>query len=328
MIISRAPVRVSIGGGGTDLPFFYPEFGGDLIASAIDKYIYVTVSERKFRDHLRIAYSKTENIKSIDEIENSRVKAALRFLDIKDILEISTISDVPKESGLGSSSAFLVALLKALHAHKKEDVPNKVLAEEACRIEIVVLKEPIGKQDQYVSTFGGINHLNINKVGQVAISPISISHEEIRGLEENLYMFYTKIQRSASEVISDQTKNALDNQEKMMLMKEIKNIGFEIKKSLEKGNLRRFGEWMNVHWETKKKMSEKMSNPQIDKWYQIALKNGALGGKIMGAGGGGFFLFYCEKNGREFIKALESTGLKYVPFRFDFDGCKILFNGK
>jgi D-glycero-alpha-D-manno-heptose-7-phosphate kinase len=328
MIISRAPVRISIAGGGTDLPFFYPKFGGDMIISTIDKYIYVTVCERKFRKEFRIAYSKTENVKTIDEIENNRVREALKLLNIKEPMEISSISEVPGKSGLGSSSAFLIALLKALHTYKKEHISNKILAEEACKIEIDILGEPIGKQDQYASAHGGVNNLNIGKTGQANISSIDISDTVIRGLEENLYMFYTGIQRSASEIIQDQTKKALNDEEKMNLMKEIKIIGQEIKKCLEEGNLRRFGEWLNIHWETKKKMSEKMSTPQIDSWYKIALKNGALGGKIMGAGGGGFFLFYCEKNGQQFIKAMKEEGLEYVPFKFDFDGPKILFDGK
>jgi len=324
MIISRAPVRVPIGGGGTDLPFFFANHGSDLITSAIDKYIYVFVSERKFHDEFRIAYSKTENVKTVGEIENTRVKAALQLLEITKPLEISTVSEVPGQSGLGSSSTFLVALLKALHEYKREHISHKILAEEACKIEIETLNEPIGKQDQYASAFGGVNHLNISKTGNVIVSPLNISQDTIRGLEENLYMFYTGIQRSASEVLQDQAKKAVSNEEKVEFMKEIKQIGIEIKKCLETGNIRRFGEWMNMHWEVKKKMSDKISNPQIDKWYETAIQNGALGGKIMGAGGGGFFLFYCEKNGQFFLKAMESAGLKYVPFRFDFDGCKII----
>ena len=326
MIIARAPVRISIGGGGTDLPFFYPQFGGDLITGAIDKYIYVTVSQRKFQEKYRIAYSKTEIVDSVDQIENDRVREAIKLLDIKPHLEISTVSEVPGKSGLGSSSSFLIAVLKALHAFQKEEVSNKVLAEEACKIEIETLKEPIGKQDQYASAFGGINHLNISKNGQIIVSPINISDSIIRGMEENLYLFYTKIQRDASEVLKDQTERAVSDEEKMNCMKEIKKIGMEIKRCLESGNLRRFGEWMNIHWETKKKMSTKMTSPKINDWYNLALKNGALGGKIMGAGGGGFFMFYCEKDGQQFVRKMEEYGLKYVPFRFDLDGGKTIFN--
>ncbi len=328
MIITRTPLRISIGGGGTDLPFFYPTYGAEMITGAVDKYIYVTVSERKFRDTHRIAYAKTEEVKSIDQIENDRVREALKLLDITKPIEISTVSELPGKAGLGGSSAFLVGLLKALHAFKKEHVSNKILAEEASQIEIDILGEPIGKQDQYAAAFGGLNHLCISKIGQVSVSPLNITADIIRGLEDHLYMFFTGIERSASEVIKDQTKNVLSSEDKLNEMLEIKKIGQEIKKSLESGNLRRFGEWMNIHWETKKKMSNKMSNAQIDKWYQSAIQNGALGGKIMGAGGGGFFLFYSEKNGPEFIKAMEKEGLQFVPSRFDFDGTKVIFDGK
>jgi len=328
MIISRAPVRISIGGGGTDLPFFYPKFGGDLITSSINRYIYVTVSERQFYNEFRITYSKTENIEKVDEIENDRVRESLKLLNINTPLEISVVSEVPGKSGLGSSSCFLIALLKALHTYKKESVSDKTLAEEACKIEIGILKEPIGKQDQYASSYGGLNHLSISRTGQANLSPLNLSHETIRGLEENLYLFYTNIQRNAKEVIEDQSNNILNDNDKMNLMLEIKKIGNEIKKSLESGNLRRFGKWLNIHWETKKRMSGKMSNSEINKWYELALSKGALGGKIIGAGGGGFLLFYYEKGGQDFIKKMKEKGLKYIPFRFDFDGCKILFDGK
>jgi len=324
MIIARAPVRISLGGGGTDLPFFFANEGGELVSAAIDKYIYVSVFERKFHNNFRIAYSKTENVDSVDKIENDRVREALKLLGIRKPLEITTTSEVPGRSGLGSSSAFLVALLKALYTYKNESVSNKTLAEDACKIEIEILNEPIGKQDQYVAAFGGIINLNISKTGNVVVSPLNLSPDIIRGLEENLYMFFTGIQRSSSQVLKDQRRKVLSNEAKLNYMREIKKIGIEIKKSLESGNLRRFGEWLNVHWEIKKKMSNKISNPQIDKWYEIALKNGAIGGKIMGAGGGGFFLFYCEKSGKDFIKAMEKSGLKYVPIRFDLDGCKII----
>lgn len=328
MIITKTPLRLSIGGGGTDLPFFYPKFGGELITAAVDKYIYVTISERKFHNEFRIAYSKTENISSVDKIQNTRVKAALKFLDISKPLEISTISEVPGSSGMGSSSAFLVGLLKALHAYKGESVSSKVLAEEAAKIEIEILNEPIGKQDQYAAALGGINHLKINKEGVVSSSPLNLSYETFRELESNLHMFFTGILRDASDVLREQQKAVLSDSDKLEQMKQIKQIGLEIKEALEKGDIRKFGKWMNLHWETKRKTTSKMSNSQIDKWYEVAMKNGALGGKIMGAGGGGFFLFYCDTNQGNFIKVMEKEGLKYVPFRFDMDGSKILLDAR
>lgn len=328
MIITKAPFRLPIGGGGTDLPFFYSKYGGQLITAGINKYNYIILEERPFYDEFYIRYSKMEVVKTVEEIQHTRIKAALQYLKIKNPIEITAISDVPAGTGLGSSSTFLVALLKALHIYKKEDISTKKLAEEAADIEINILKEPIGKQDQYASAFGGIMSLSISKKNDVLVSPLSISYDTIKDLENNLHMFYTGIIRSSSEVITDQTKNAVSDQSKMECMKEIKQIGIEIKSALECGNLKRFGEWMNIHWETKKKMSEKMSNPQIDDWYNIALKNGALGGKIMGAGGGGFFIFYCESNVSTFKNAMISKGLKYIHFKFDFDGCKVVFDAK
>jgi D-glycero-alpha-D-manno-heptose-7-phosphate kinase len=326
MIITKTPLRISIGGGGTDLPVFYPKYGASIITSTIDKYIYVMVSGRKFHNDFRIAYSTTENVEKVADIKNTRVKAALELLDIQDPLEISTISEVPGSSGLGSSSAFLVGLLKALHAYKGEHVSAKLLAEEAAKIEIEILGEPIGKQDQYATAYGGFINLSIGKTGNVLVSPLNIKNETLKDLENHLYMFYTGIQRSASEVLKDQAKNVISDGEKLKHMQQIKEIGIEIKNSLESDNTRRFGEWMNVHWETKKKMSGKMTNSQIDNWYEVAMKSGAIGGKIMGAGGGGFLLFYTERKGSEFIKSMQEEGLKFVPFKFDFEGCKIISN--
>jgi len=328
MIITKAPFRLPIGGGGTDLPFFYSKYGGQLVTAGINKYNYIILEERPFYDEFYIRYSKMEVVKTVEEIQHTRIRAALQYLKLRNPIEITAISDVPAGTGLGSSSTFLVALLKALHVYKREEISAKKLAEEAADIEINILKEPIGKQDQYAAAFGGIMSLSISKRNDVLASPLSIPYDTINNLENNLHMFYTGIIRSASEVINDQTRKVVSDQSKMECMKEIKQIGIEIKNALESGNLKRFGEWMNIHWETKKKMSEKMSNQQIDNWYNFALKNGALGGKIMGAGGGGFFIFYCENNVSAFKNAMISQGLKYIPFKFDFDGCKVVFDAK
>lgn len=328
MIITRTPLRLPLGGGGTDLPFFYPKFGGELVTASIDKYVYIIISERKFTDEFKITYSITENVKSVDDIANTRVRAALKFLDIKKPIEILSISEVPGSSGLGSSSAFLVGLLKALHAFKGESVSSKILAEESAKIEIEILKENIGKQDQYASAIGGLTHLKINRDGIINSSPLNISLNILRDLERNLHIFFTGIRRDASEVINDQAKQIESNEEKIQNMVLIKEIGVEIKNCLEKGDLKKFGKLLNLHWETKKKTSKKMSNQKIDEWYDIALKNGALGGKIMGAGGGGFFIFYCDNNIEQFIKKMEEAGLQYIPFRFDMDGSKILFDAR
>jgi len=324
MIITKTPLRLPIGGGGTDLPFFFPLYGGEMVSAAIDKYIYVMVSGRKFHDEIRVSYSKTENVRKVDDLENKRVKAALKLLNINEPLEIATIAEVPGSSGLGSSSSFTVGLLKALHTYKGEMVSSKTLAEEAAKIEIEIIKEPIGKQDQYASALGGINHLKINKDGIVSASPLNLSYETMKNMESSLHMFFTGIQRDSSEVIKDQTASVTKDEDKMESMKQIKQIGIEIKESLERGDLKKFGRLMNLHWETKKKTSSKMSSSKIDRLYDAALKNGALGGKIMGAGGGGFFLFYCDNNPGDFISAMQKEGLKHVPFKFDLDGSKIL----
>jgi D-glycero-alpha-D-manno-heptose-7-phosphate kinase len=328
MIITRAPLRLSIGGGGTDLPFYSSKFGASLVTAALDKYIYIILEKREFYEDFLIRYSKTECVRKVQDIQHTRVKAALEYLDIKDPLEIISIADVPSGTGLGSSSAFLVALLKALHTYKREHVSTKKLAEEACEIEIKILKEPIGKQDQYASAFGGLISLDIDKQENVVVSPLNVSYSTLEQLEQNTLMFYTGIERSASEILADQAKKAESEDSKMNQMHIIKDIGLEIKRALEQGETRKFGQWLNVHWETKKKFSNKMSSSEINKYYEIALRNGALGGKLVGAGGGGFLLLYCEDKKRQLREAMSKLGLKELPFRLDMEGCKVLYEGK
>jgi len=327
MIVTRAPLRLSIGGGGTDLPFYSSKFGTSLVTAAIDKYIYIILERRDFYDEYLIRYSQTEKVKDRKDIKHTRVKAAFEYLDIKEPIEITSIADVPSGTGLGSSSAYLVALLKALHTYKREHISNKKLAEEACDIEINILKEPIGKQDQYASAFGGIINLEIDKLGNVVVSPLNLSYSTLEELEQNTLMFSTGISRAASEILTEQKKQAESDEEKMKQMHIIKDIGSEIKKALEQGETRKFGQWLNVHWETKKKFG-KMSSSDIDKYYETALKNGAIGGKLIGAGGGGFLLFYCEANKRQLREAISKLGLKELLFKFDTEGCKVLYEGR
>ena len=328
MIVVRAPLRISLGGGGTDLPFYSSKFGGSLVSAAIDKYIYIIVEKRDFYDDFFIRYSKTEFAKKVDDIEHTRIKAALKYLDINDPLEITSIADVPAGTGLGSSSTFLVALLKALHIYKREDVSAKKLAEEAADIEINVLGEPIGKQDQYLAAFGDVIHLDIDKKGNVVVSPIDASFSTIEELETNLLLFSTGIKRETSEVLTDQKKNVESDSEKMKQMHLIKEIGEEIKKALENGEAAKVGKWLNVHWEAKKSFSKKMSSSDIDKAYEIGVQNGALGGKIVGAGGGGFLMFYCDNHKPQLRNAMAKLNLKEMPFRFDKEGCKVVYHGK
>ncbi|MEI7719472.1 MAG: galactokinase [archaeon] len=328
MIVVRAPLRIPLGGGGTDLPFYSSKFGGSLVSVAMNKYNYIIIEKRDFYDDFFIRYSKTENVKTVEEIEHSRIKAALQLLNIKEPLEITAISDVPAGTGLGSSGTFLVALLKALHVFKKEDVSNKQLAEEAAHIEMEVLNEPIGKQDQYLASFGGILNLEIKKDGSVMFTPLNVSFSTKEELENNLLLFSTGIKHSTVDVIKDQKKNAESDEDKMNQMNIIKDIGHEIKKCLEDGDTAKVGRWFSAHWDTKKKFSNKMSSDKIDEYYELGLKNGALGGKLVGAGGGGFLLFYCDNNKRQLRQAMEKEGLKELQFKFDLDGCKVLYDGR
>lgn len=328
MIVVKAPLRLPLGGGGTDLPFYSSKFGGNLLSVAINKYNYIIVEKREFYEDFFIRYSKTEIVKKVSDIEHTRIRAALEFLNITDPLEITAVSDVPAGTGLGSSGTFLVALLKALHVYKKEDVSVKRLAEEAAHIEMNILKEPIGKQDQYMASYGGLLNLEIEKKGNVIVSPLNLSISTQEELESNLLLFSTGIKHSAIEVIEDQKKCAETDEEKMKQMGIIKEIGVEIRKCLEEGHPSKVGRWFNAHWETKKRFSKKMSSSKIDSYYEKGLKNGALGGKLVGAGGGGFLLFYCDNNKRMLRKAMEELGLKELLFKFDLEGCKIIYDGK
>jgi D-glycero-alpha-D-manno-heptose-7-phosphate kinase len=326
MIVTRTPVRIPLGGGGTDLPSYYTQYGGFLISAAIDKYIYITLNKR-FEKSIRISYSSTEIVDSAKEIKHPIVREALKLLKIESGIEITSIGDVPSNTGLGTSSAFTVGLLNALHTYKNEKVNAKDLAEEACFLEIELLKEPIGKQDQYLSAYGGVQCLEIDRLGNVKVTPLHLSEDAIDQLESNTLLFYTGIRRSASEVLAPQSKGAsLDNEKVVENMHKIKEIGLKIKKSFEEENLSHFGELLDVHWQTKKNLSSKITQSQIDQWYQIARESGALGGKLMGAGGGGFFLFYCDNGKNGFRRTMEQEGLREMRFRLDWEGSKVLVN--
>ncbi len=329
MIISRAPLRISLGGGGTDLPFYADKFGGSLVTASINRHIYIMIGPRRVEKNIKLNYSQTEVVDKIDDIAHPLIREALKLTGIKEGIEIHSMSDLTSGSGLGSSSAFLVALLNGLHHYNGETVSRYKLAEDASHITMDILKEPCGKQDQYASAFGNLVHLKIATNGKVTVTPINISHENIKKLEKNLMMFYTGFTRSASDVLGDQKKRSEDKKNEADMYNyyhEIKKIGEQSKKCLEKGNLTRFGEWMNIHWELKKNLSNKMSNGKIDEWYTLAMQNGALGGKIIGAGGGGFLLFYVDNNHEKVKQVLEKEGLVYTPFKFDFEGARIIYH--
>ncbi len=329
MILSRAPTRITLGGGGTDLKSYYSKYGGFLIAAAIDKYCSILATKR-FYDSIRLSYSQMEIKDNVDDIEHRIFREALKMLGIEKGIELHSTATVPANSGLGSSSAFTVALLNALHTYKREFITQRQLAEEACSIEIERLGEPIGKQDQYMAAFGGITCLTFEKNGDVLVEPLRISDETLDHLENNLLFFFTGKERSASEILSEQDEKSKKADSKMIQnLHQIKEIGLETRSCLEKGEVDMLGELLHVHWETKKKRSNKISDPFLDECYEIARKNGAAGGKIMGAGGGGFFMFYCANNQKPRVsEALKKMGLRRERFQFDFEGTKILLNTK
>lgn len=329
MIISRAPVRITLGGGGTDLRSYYSKHGGFLIAAAIDRYIFISANKR-FYDSIRLSYSKTEIIDDVSQIKHSIFREAMKVLGIDGGIEIVSIADVPANCGLGTSSSFTVSLLNALHTYKRDFVTQKQLAEEACKIEIDILREPIGKQDQYIAAFGGVTCLTFEKNGEVTVEPLVIPDEALDQLEHNILLFHTGIERSASDILQDQdTRSKQDDQSIIDNLHAIKEIGLQTRKQLENGNVDGFGELLHEHWEMKKKRSNKMSDPFIDECYDNARKNGALGGKIIGAGGGGFFMFYCRgSDAPKLAMAMKKMGLKPMKFQFDFEGAKILINMK
>lgn len=326
MIISRTPLRVPLGGGGTDLVTYSSKHGGFILSAAVNKYIYVTVN-RRFEKSIRISYSKTEIVDAVNEIEHPIVREALKLLGLGEHIEITTVADAPSGSGLGTSGSFAVGLLNALHLFKKEKVTDKVLAEEACKIEIDILKEPIGKHDQYLAAFGGITCLDIARDGSVKEYPLKINSETVGELEHRLVFFYTGMQRKAGEILKEQSSSAGKDEEKALTaLHNIKQIGLEIKDKLEKSELDDFGKLLDEHWKVKKSLSGKISAANIDRWYETALKNGATGGKIMGAGGGGFFMFYCPGNKEKLRGVMKENGLEEIRFSFEPEGSKIILN--
>ncbi len=325
MIISRAPVRISIGGGGTDLPFYCERKGGYLVTAAIDKYIYVFVTPRKFGKKFKITYMQNEFAEGVDKIKNDRVRETLKLLGLTETpLEIVTIGEVPSKSGLGSSSSFTVALLLALYRLKGMIVSKRKLAEDAYLIERKKLGIELGKQDQYAASFGGIIELKISKSGNVRVSPLNISFETVRMLEERLVLFYTGIKRDASQVLSEIKKTVESRKERIRYLDKIKDIGKKAKKYLEKGKLDKYGKLLHLHWELKKKYFPQVTNEWLEKIYETAIQSGSYGGKLIGAGRGGFFLFYISPSLREkFCKKMREMGLKELSFRFDFEGAKV-----
>lgn len=326
MIIARSPLRISLGGGGTDLPSYYREHEGFLIAAAIDKYVYVTVM-RPFAPGIYLKYSELEHVAGIDEVRHRIIREGLRLLRLRTPqIEITTLADIPAGTGLGSSGSFTTALLKALYAHRKRNLHPSELAELACHVEIDLLKEPIGKQDQYIAAYGGLTCFEFRKDGKVEATPLKIGMDTLFDLEDNLLLFFTGFSRSASNILKDQqSRTESSDQQMLQNLHYVKELGLRSKAALESGDAREFGKLMHEHWEHKKRRSGGMSNSRIDEWYELALRNGAVGGKLVGAGGGGFLMFYAEDRNR-LRHTMRAAGLEEVRFRFDFEGTKIVLS--
>lgn len=324
MIIVRSPLRISLGGGGTDLPSYYRDHSGFLIAAAIDKYVYITLHQT-FIKELIVKYSKLERVSSIDEIEHPIIREALKYVGMEDPhLEITSMADIPAGTGLGSSGSFTTALLKVLHTLKNNLIHPRELAEEACHIELNLLQEPIGKQDQYIAAYGGITCFRFLPNNQVEAWPLKLNQETLYNLEDNLLLFFTGYSRMASKILREQDDRSKEKDRDMIAnLHFVKELGLQSKDALESGNLHTFAELMNVHWEHKKQRSNNMSNSHIDEWYEIARKNGALGGKMIGAGGGGFLMFYAEDK-IKLRQSMREAGLQEVRFRFDFGGTQVV----
>ena len=325
MIITSSPLRISLGGGGTDLPSYYREHAGFVISAAIDKYVYITLHQ-SFAAGLIVRYSKMEKVSAVDEIEHPIVREALRLVGIDGHphLEITSMADIPAGTGLGSSGSFTTALLRALHCLHRNSVPPRDLAEQACHIELDLLHEPIGKQDQYIAAIGGITCFTFHPDGRVDAEPLRLSPETLNTLEDNLMLFFTGFTRSASGILKDQDSRSKRKDPHMLdNLHFIKGIAFESKSAMERGDLRCFARLMHEHWEHKKRRTEGMSNSEIDSFYELGRANGALGGKLIGAGGGGFLMFYTEDKTR-LRRVMIEAGLREVRFRFDFGGSQVL----
>lgn len=327
MIITRTPFRITLGGGGTDLPSYYEKYGGFIFSFALNKYMFITV-KRPFADRLiRLKYNISETVEKLPELKHDIARECLTKLNIIDSIDVVSMADIPAGSGLGSSSSYTVGLLNALHTMKRDYIPLHDLAEEACDIEMYRLNKPMGKQDQYLATFGGFSVLEIDTQGNVKVRRAKISGSTIEGLNRNLLLFYTGVQRKNIDILGRQSQSTERNEKDVVnALHYIKESGYKILDIVESGNITELGHMFDEHWKYKKRLAKGITNPHFDEIYEIAKKNGALGGKITGAGGGGFFLFYCEENQSKLRKAMKDAGLKEMRFDFDYEGTKVLVN--
>jgi D-glycero-alpha-D-manno-heptose-7-phosphate kinase len=324
MIIGRSPLRISLGGGGTDLPSYYEKHGGFVLSAAITQYVYVTCQLTPLKEML-FRYSQIERVKTVDEIRHPIIREALKLTGVNaPNLEITSIADIPAGTGLGSSGSFTTCLLKVLYKQKRHFIHPRDLAEMACHIELNLLKEPIGKQDQYIAAFGGLTAFDFRPDGSVDATPLNAPDEIIDLLEDNLVMVSTGFYRTAATVLKEQDDRSKQNDQAMVdNLHYVRDLGYRSREAIERGNLAHFGELMHEHWLHKKKRSSLMSNADIDRWYELARANGAIGGKVIGAGGGGFLLFYTEEK-TKLRAVLKREGLMEIKLGFDYEGTKII----
>jgi D-glycero-alpha-D-manno-heptose-7-phosphate kinase len=324
MIIARSPLIITLGGGGTDLPSYYRDHEGFLVSAAIDKYVYVNVM-RPFTEGIFLKYSQLEHVEKIDEVKHPIIREAMQLLGFKTPqVEITTLADIPAGTGLGSSGSFTTALLKALYTHRKRHLHQEELAELACHIEIDKLGEPVGKQDQYIAAVGGVTCFTFHKDDKVTATPLGLDMDTMFDLEDNLLLFFTGFSRSASGILKDQNVKSQQNDGEMLKnLHYVKVLGYLSRDALIDGNTQLFGELMHEHWEHKKRRSGGMSNPQIDEWYELGMRNGAVGGKLVGAGGGGFLMFMARDRNK-LRHAMTNAGLEEVRFKFEFEGAKVV----
>jgi D-glycero-alpha-D-manno-heptose-7-phosphate kinase len=324
MIMTRTPLRISLGGGGTDLPSYYREFGGFVLSAAISKYVYITVN-RSFLPGYFLKYSETEHAENRSEIRHRLFREAIEMHDVPGPLELVSLADVPAGTGLGSSGTFLVGLMHALHAHKREPVTPELLAREAVDVEMNRLAEPVGKQDHYIAAYGGLLCQEYHQDGGVAVAPLKIADQALRELRDSLMLFFVGRTRSAATLLADQKSRSEARDEAMLEgLHFAKQLGMEIRSLLESGCTTEFGRLMHEHWLRKRGRSAGMTSSRIDELYDLARsEGGAAGGKLVGAGGGGFFLFFTEDR-RRLRDVMTRAGLSEMDFTFDFDGSVVL----
>jgi len=323
MIITRTPFRISFVGGGSDMDAFYARYPGAVLSTSINKYMYISSHRFFFTGQVRVKYSETETVNHIDELKHPLLRETMRKTGVTSGIEISSIADIPSGTGMGSSSSFTVGLLHCLYAVKREFVSHDQLAREACEIEIDLLGEPIGKQDQYAAAFGGLNIIHFLSNGDVRVEPLYVKNEIYRNLQENLLMFYVGNQRKASDILSEQKKN-VSLEEKFMVLKSMVSLVPDLRDCLYNGHLKDFGKILHENWILKQKLASQISNNILDDIYNTGIRSGATGGKLLGAGGGGFMLFYCEKDKQQKLtEALKP--LEKFDFAFEREGSKVIY---